>query len=206
MYIPKNMLMDDAAEVTAFIQQFSFAALVTSDLNISHLPFLFQPQEGEKGVLYGHMARANGQHKLMSGGRVVAIFNGPHAYVSPTWYQHQPAVPTWNYAAVHCYGELVILDDEQTEQLMHDIVAKYEPNLLDDKTLMPDDYLEKMRQAIVGFKIVVDDIQAKEKLGQHRKVGDQQGVFAALKQSAHLDAKQLAHYMELRGIGLGIED
>ncbi|WP_445945385.1 FMN-binding negative transcriptional regulator [Shewanella sp.] len=202
MYIPKNMLMDDVA-VAAFIQQFSFAALVTSDLNISHLPFLFQPQEGENGVLYGHMARANGQHKMTSGGRVVVIFNGPHAYVSPTWYQNQPAVPTWNYAAVHCYGELELLDGEQTEQLMRDTVAQYEPSLLDNKTLMPDEYLEKMRQAIVGFKIVVDDIQAKEKLGQHRKLGDQQGVFAALKQSAHLDAKQLAQYMELRGIGLG---
>jgi predicted FMN-binding regulatory protein PaiB len=70
------MLMDETA-VAAFIQQFSFGALVTADLNISHLPFLFQAQEGEKAVLYGHMARASGQHKLTSGGRVVVTFNGP---------------------------------------------------------------------------------------------------------------------------------
>lgn len=100
--------------------------------------------------------------------------------MSPTWYQNQPAVPTWNYAAVHCYGELELIAFEQTEPLMADMVTEYEQSLLDNKALIPDDYLEEMRQAIVGFKIVVDDIQAEE-LGQHRRVADQQGVFAALK-------------------------
>lgn len=90
------------------------------------------------------------------------VFSGAHAYISPTWYDAKPAVPTWNYAAVHCYGVASLLSDTETQDMLDKLVTKYEPKLLQDKQIMPDEYQQKLRQAIVGFKIVIDEIQAKK--------------------------------------------
>lgn len=205
MYTPPKMLMTNPDAVTAFIKQYNFGVMISASLNATHLPFVFEAKQGEKGVLYGHVSRANKHWQEIDQQRVVVIFSGAHAYISPTWYDATPAVPTWNYAAVHCYGVVNILSDAENQTVLDSLVAQHEPRLLHNKQLIPDEYQLRLRQAIVAFKIVLDDIQAKEKLGQHKSIADQQGVFAALSQSKNLDAQQLAAYMAARNIGTGQE-
>ena len=115
MYIPPAFRIEDASKLAAFIQQYSFATLVTHDGAApfaSHLPMLFHPQAGGHGTLLSHMARANPQWRhFASGAEVLAIFHGPHNYISPSWYQTGPAVPTWNYATVHAYGVPAVINE-----------------------------------------------------------------------------------------------
>jgi len=203
MYIPKSSEMTEDQAIRALISDNSFGVLISDDLTATHLPFIYDSEEGKRGCLYGHFAGANPHWKALENQRVLVIFSGPHSYISPTWYRSKPAVPTWNYAAVHCYGTLIPLNDEENEQAMNTLVEKYEPELLDAPDIMPPDYQLKLRQAVVGFKILVDEIHAKEKLGQHRKAADQEGVFSALRESNHADAKALASYMEKRKLGVG---
>ncbi len=203
MYIPTKMAMTDAQSIAEFISKFGFGALVSDNLNATHLPFILAPDEGAFGCLYGHFARANPHWEAAEGKRVMVLFNGPHSYISPTWYSSQPAVPTWNYAAVHCYGVLTLLNESENAQAMQQLVRKYEPELLEANEVMPEDYQARLRKAVVGFKIEIDAIHAKEKLGQHRKKEDQQGVYAALCNSDHADDRALAAYMKKRKLGLG---
>lgn len=154
-------------------------------------------------MLYGHVARANPHWKELEGQQVLVAFTGPHAYISPTWYQAPEAVPTWNYSAVHCYGTVEMLDAEETERAMKVLVNTFEPGLMEKRQLMPAEFVSKKRLAIVAFKIRLDDIQAKEKLGQHRSEDDQRGVLAALESSPRTDNQQLADYMKTRRVGTG---
>lgn len=204
MYTPKNMTMLGDSDIGAFIQTHGFGLLIDKSLSASHLPLIFEAQEGPMGVLYGHFAKANSQWKDLDGQDVLVVFSGPHAYISPTWYSAQPAVPTWNYAAVHCYGKVELLNADETTACVNELVAKYEPELLENKSLMPDDYQVRLSQAIVGFKLVITDIQAKEKLGQHRSAADQLGTHLGLSESRNPQDRLLADYMTQRGIGTGI--
>ncbi|AZG72350.1 FMN-binding negative transcriptional regulator [Shewanella livingstonensis] len=186
-----------------FIQQYGFAAVITDDLDCSHLPLLLAPLEGQHGTLYGHFARTNPHWKQAEGATVLCIFNGPHAYISPTWYDSQPAVPTWNYSVVHAKGRLELLDDATTVQVLESTIEQYEPSLLDNGGFIPQGYQDKLAKGIVGFKIVIDELQGKQKLGQHRHQRDQQGVAQGLSQSTRTDEKQLLDYMVRHNIGLG---
>ena len=197
------MEMAGVEAIRTFISSYGFGTLVSAELTATHLPLIYEPNDGKHGCLYGHFARANLHSEEVVNQRVLVIFNGPHSYISPSWYSSKPAVPTWNYAAVHCYGALELLSDEENERAMNQLVAKYEPELLDASEIMPLDYQSKLRQAVVGFKIIVDEIQAKEKLGQHRKLEDQKGVFSALNRSNHPDEAALSAYMKKRGLGIG---
>lgn len=203
MYIPKNMEMTESEAISKFISDYGFGILVSSDLLGTHLPLIYEPNEGKLGCLYGHFGKTNSHWETIESQRVMVVFNGPHSYISPTWYNAKPAVPTWNYAAVHCYGVVRLLNDEENEQAMNQLLAKYEPELLDAPEIMPFDYQARLRTAVVGFKITVDDIHAKEKLGQHRKIDDQEGVFSALRASTHPDAVALSLYMKKRKLGTG---
>src|SRR5688572_23601686 len=109
MYIPATFAETDRNKLFEFIEQYSFATLVSTsgaEPIASRLPFLFDRQAGPHGRLLGHMARANPQWKTADGTRVLVMFDGPHAYISPTWYESRQVVPTWNYVAVHAYGTL----------------------------------------------------------------------------------------------------
>src|SRR5215471_19198631 len=108
MYIPASFDVSDERILEWFIGRYAFATLITSSsagLSASHIPITLRKREG-RGCLIGHVARANGQWRTFDGkAEALAIFHGPHAYISPTWYATAPAVPTWNYAAVHAYGK-----------------------------------------------------------------------------------------------------
>lgn len=203
MYTPKNMQMTEADAIHSFISEFGFGTLLSQNLEATRLPLILDTSQGNKGIIIGHMARANPQWKNLSGMRVSVLFDGPHSYISPTWYASRPAVPTWNYASVQCFGIFQTLSSSDTLRAIDAVVRKYEPEVLRNVELMPAEYTNKLLKAVVGFKIEVDDIHAKEKLGQHKSIEDQRLVFAALASSQRQNAVELADYMKHRQIGTG---
>jgi transcriptional regulator len=202
MYVPSSFRIEDPARLADFIRQHGFATLVTSDGAAplaSHLPLQFHAQTGANGTLVGHMARANPQWKHFASGReVLAIFQGPHAYVSPAWYATAPAVPTWNYTAVHAYGvPSLITDHARIVGLLSEIVAAYESTR--DKPWPGDlheEYRDKMIQGIVAFEIALTLVEAKFKLSQNRPLADVQGVIDALLNSNDAGSVAVARLMQ----------
>ena len=205
MYIPPAFRVEDKARLAAFLHQHSFATLITHDGAApfaSHLPMLFRPDVGPHGTLTAHMARANPQWQHFANGReALAIFHGPHSYISPSWYEATPAVPTWNYAVVHAYGIPTIFDDhERIVSLLREIVFLYESAFEQPwRGELPDEYREKMIRGIVAFNIPLTRIDGKFKLGQNRSAADIQGVFRALSGSDNGDDRALAQLMLAEG-------
>ena len=201
MYIPPAFRIEDPAKLAAFIQHYSFATLITHDGATpfaSHLPMLFRPDLGSHGALVSHMARANPQWQhFSSDAEALAIFHGPHGYISPSWYQTGPAVPTWNYAAVHAYGVPAILTDhDRIVSLLRETVSLYEASFQKPwPGDLPDEYREKMIRGIIAFEIPVARIEGKFKLSQNRSAADIQGVIDALTRSPDPDSRDLAQLM-----------
>lgn len=197
MYIPPAFRVDDFEKIVAFIEANSFATLVTTDNGIPHatpLPLLF---DGEHKVLYGHLARANPQWRHFDDKEVLVMFSGPHAYVSPSWYEQELAVPTWNYTAVHAYGVPQIVEDEDTlTTMLRELIAKNESSRPEPWTGdLPADYWKRMIKGIVGFEIPVSRWEGKWKLNQNRSREDAQSVYAALSQSSQESDRELARVM-----------
>jgi transcriptional regulator len=190
-------------QAQALIESHPFGVLVGDDLQATHLPLLLNRDEGEFGTLYGHLARANPHWQALEGRRVLAIFSGPHAYVSPTWYATRPAVPTWNYAAVHAEGHFERLDGAATAALIERSLAHFEPGLLDDKAILDDAFRDRLLAGIVGFRMPIASLQGQAKLGQQRSAADQAGVAAGLGDSAAPEAQVLLQYMHEQALGTG---
>ena len=172
MYIPHHYKNEDLEEVKEFIRQNSFAILV-NQVNgkpwASHIPLELSENNQGEDILVGHIAKANPQWKSFgSGDKVLAIFNGPHSYVSSSWYKEEE-VPTWNYIAVHIYGQIVIQDQQALHKSLDALVNKYEKeskNPISINKLSP----KTMRQirGVVGFEISIAEIHAAYKLSQGR--------------------------------------
>ena len=203
MHIPDKWKMEPINKLYEFIHSYGFGTMVSTDLNASHLPLLLRENDGVQGVLYGHFARANSHWKNLEGEEVLIVFSGPHAYISPTWYEQQPSVPTWNYSAVHVKGVVELVDDDKTADILEETIKKYEPSLLKGDGFIPPEYKNKLAKGIVGFKIVIQECNGKEKLGQHRSIEDQKSVFCALNSTSNPDAKALQTYMKKYNIGVG---
>ncbi|MGR2737950.1 FMN-binding negative transcriptional regulator [Billgrantia sp. Q4P2] len=184
MYVPPSMRLK-RAQAWELIERHGFAALVDTDLQATHLPLLLERSEGDLGTLYGHFARANPHWKTLSNSRALAIFSGPHAYISPTW----------NYLAVHATGTLELLGTEATRELLDRSLAHFEPALLDSLS-REQGYLEKMQAGVVGFRLPIETLAGKAKLGRQRSEADQAGVEAALAESCDPQARQLWRYMQ----------
>ena len=139
----------------------------------------------ERNVLLGHMARANPQWQAFDGsGHALAIFHGPHAYVSPSWYaEPATAVPTWNYAVAHVHGRVELMrDTAETRALLEEMIARYEAGRAQPWRLQLEGRaLQAMLDAIVGFRLAVERIDVKLKLSQNRSVADRERVTAALR-------------------------
>ncbi|MFT6896250.1 MAG: transcriptional regulator [Paraglaciecola sp.] len=142
------------------------------------------------------MAKANGQYKSLDGQTVTVVFSGPHAYISPHYYQHKPAVPTWNYAAVHVQAKVTQLDISQNTQITTELMDIYEPQHRQEVDIYAADYVAKLNQMIVSFRLDIITLQGKLKLGQQRSEQDQIGVFKALNASLHASDKELASFMD----------
>ncbi len=203
MYVPGAFRIDDRSALFDFVDSHGFATLVSvveGALFASHVPLLLDRAEIR---LLGHLARANPQWKSFETGQeVLAIFSGPHAYVSPSWYATQPAVPTWNYAVVHIHGVPRLLSAENTGEVIDRLVDHYEkhrPNPWPNE--LPADFRSKMIAAIVGFEIPVRRIEGKFKLGQNRSAEDQAGMLEGLRRDGP-EAESLADFIdEVKGKG-----
>ena len=167
MYTPAHFSLDDPDEITALIRQNSFAVLVGPDADGittgTHLPFMYDPSVGKHGRLIAHMARANSHWQGFAPGvEVMVIFSGPHGYISPSWYADEPAVPTWNYTAVHAYGvPQVMEDDDAKRQMLHDLIAENEQHFDTPWTYEgPDEYMARMVRATVAFQIDITRLDA----------------------------------------------
>lgn len=193
MYIPKHFEQTDDATLWDFVTAHSFGALLTVAGGrpfVSHLPFLCD--RGAR-TLHCHMARANPQwQQLAASSRVLAIFAGPHGYISPTWYT-EPGVPTWNYAVVHAHGEARVVDDaDHARRHVEALAAKYEQGRA---APWSPDYDTRRLTGIVGIEIRVDDLEGKFKLSQNRSAADRAGVVAQLMASGRDNDVELAHLM-----------
>ena len=204
MYIPERFREDDMAVLQAFIREHSFGVLVTRGEDApfaTHLPFLFDASRGEYGLLSAHMARANPQWREFGrGGEALVIFAGPHAYVSPSWYDVALSVPTWNYAAVHAYGVPRIIEDrqlliEQLKTLIETHEAQFAQSWEFD---LPQDYIEKMMQGVVGFTLEITRLEGKFKMSQNRTPAEREKVIAAL-QIDHQDVADMMIGLKERG-------
>jgi transcriptional regulator len=204
MFIPNKFKMTELADKHKFIAEYGFGVVMSSasGLSATHLPFVLKKNEGEQGVLYAHCAKANPHWKSLEGQNVLVIFTGPHAYISPSWYNSKPAVPTWNYTAVHAYGVASLLNPQDTLNAVDQVVQKYEPQLLIDRDIVTDQIKHQMLAGIVGFKIELTKIEGKLKLGQNRSKADQAGIYKALNKSQDLNELDLAKYMQKQNIGV----
>jgi transcriptional regulator len=189
MYIPKAFCEDDIHTLHRFMRTYSFATLVTQHEGVpfaTHLPFLLDIERGIHGALLAHMARANPQwHDFNIAQEVLVIFQGPHAYISPSWYEVELSVPTWNYAVVHTYGfPRLIEDQEELSQLLKTLIQTHESQLEKPWPFqLPDDYVQNMMRGIVGFSIEITRIEGKFKLSQNRTEAERENVITALQAS-----------------------
>lgn len=183
MFIPPSFRVEDRAPLDDFMDRYSFATLVSVHGGVpfaSHVPLLL---DRTGNVLLGHLARANPQWEAFSSGiESLAIFHGPHAYISPSWYASAPAVPTWNYATVHVYGTPRLLTAERTREVVELTVRKYEGSRpVPWPNVMPEEFRERLLAAVVGFEMPIARIEGKFKLGQNRSGADQDGMLQALR-------------------------
>jgi transcriptional regulator len=201
MYIPPSFKVDDISVIRRFIHTHGFASVINTVDGIpyaSHLPVLLN--ENENGdVLRGHMARSNEQWKHFDGSReVLCIFQGPHAYISPSWYKTEGAVPTWNYTAVHAYGiPMIEFEETAVRQILNETTEKYESPMKEPwRMSLPEERLRALQNAIVGFSIRVTRFEAKFKLGQNRSGEDQNGMINGLMGSQYAGDRELAKFIE----------
>ena len=201
MYTPSAFREARLPELHAAIESIAFASLISTTvdgLQVSHIPLLLAPEEGSYGTLYGHVARANA-HAACSGAPSLAIFLGPHAYISAGWYPgkqtHGKEVPTWNYIAVHAHGILTTFDDPAAlRELLRKLTNRHERSMptpwrLDDA---PADFIDRNLKAIIGLRLTIDRLEGKWKLSQNRTNADRAGVLAGLDDQDDEASRQMA--------------
>lgn len=192
----------DAAATEGVIRDYPFAALITArapEPQISHLPLLFHSAPRPNGELIGHMARANPHWRQFADGPTLALFQGPHEYVSPSWYaEPEKAVPTWNYAVVHVYGRVeLVVDRAATIAILHEMIERFESGRPAPWRLQLEGrQLEAMVGAIVAFRMVIERVDTKLKLSQNRSAVDRQRVMAALRAEDTANASATADWMQ----------
>ena len=195
MYSPPYNQLEARAELVEFMRANNFALLVTGTggtLHGSHLPVMVQERD-EKLVLDMHMARNNAQWKEFFDDEVMVVFFGPHAYVSPRWYEEKERVPTWNYAAVHVYGIPKLVEDRNAKHAsQRRLVEAIDPQWLPKFDALRAEYVEQMLAGIVNFEIAVTRIETRWKLSQNRSRREQELIAAELDKSADSTERALA--------------
>ena len=194
MYTPKHFEQANPSTLWDFIEEHAFGTLLTivdGQPTLSHLPFL---PDRDAGVLHCHVARANSHwREIERASQVLAIFAGPHGYVSPTWYAERGGVPTWNYTVVHVYGSAQAVDDaERTRKHVEALAAKYERGR--PAPWVPE-YDARRLAGIVGIDVRVTKLEGKFKLSQNRSEADRARVVAALEASGSEAGAELARLM-----------
>jgi transcriptional regulator len=185
MYVPPHFAETDTARLHDFIERNSFGLLVSGVDGApfaTHLPLLLDRGAGPHGTLIGHVARANPQWRELPDRPALAVFSGPHAYVSPTWYEAENVVPTWNYVAVHATGPVQLVEDPgELFDIVRRTVERYEaaqprPWLLG----APSTFTDRLLAQIVGFRLPIERLEGKWKLSQNHPAERRAKVIAAL--------------------------
>ena len=205
MYRPAAFRQDDLTQLHAQIAASGLALLTSAGptgLQATHLPLLLVPEEGEFGTLYGHFARANPHWQTLAGQEALAVFSGPDAYVHPGWYpgkaEHGQVVPTWNYIAVHAWGQVETFDDTaRLLELLTRLTARHEAGRPQPWPLeeAPAEYIERQLRAIVGFALPIRRLEGQWKLSQNRQAADHTGVREGLAASDNPRDRELAARM-----------
>jgi len=204
MYLPRLNEETDPEVIDRFMRDHGFATLITTvgdTTEITHLPVELVRMDNGTRMLEGHLSRANPQWRhLEAGARALVIFSGPHAYISPTWYDHEN-VPTWNYMVVHAAGTpTLVADDAGLRDILVRLSRRYEPESSPPprfavETMTPA-YYQKEARGIVGFRITVETLQAKFKLSQNRHDRDHASIIGKLRERGDENSVQVAAAME----------
>jgi transcriptional regulator len=206
MYVPPHFAPEDRAAIYRMIRSARLATLVTlgsEGMEASHVPVLLDEEEGDRAAIRGHLARANPQWRRSSAETpALAIFLGPDAYVSPTWYQTKretgKVVPTWNYLAVHAYGRVEFFEDaDRLRAIVTALTQRHEGSRADPWAVSdaPADYIAAQLRGIIGFRLEIDRLEGKWKLSQNRPAVDRQGVVAGLEREGGPAEQALARAM-----------
>jgi len=195
VYSPPYNRVEDRSELVDFMRRNSFALLVTATGGVplaSHLPVIIA--DGAAGiVIHSHMAKNNPQWQEFFDDEVLVAFAGPHAYVSPRWYEDRERVPTWNYAAVHAYGKVTLTTDRAAKHAaQRELVAQLDPQWLPKFDALRAEYVEGMLNGIVTFDIAVTRLETRWKLSQNRGRREQELIAAALDRSDDPSVRALA--------------
>ena len=200
MYIHKINLWEDETEITEFIRKNAFATLVSQVKGrhwATHIPFVFGKNAAGHPVLQSHIAKANPQRQSIADQEeVLVIFQGPHAYISSSWYDHEN-VPTWNYQAVHIYGKIRVIEGEELMNHLKTLVDIYEsgrPNRVSVET-MSAAYVQSQVRAVVGFEIVIEEVHASAKLSQNRDDVNYSNIVAKLDECPFPREREIADEM-----------
>jgi transcriptional regulator len=211
VYVGSSFAERDTAELHAWIRAWSFATLVTSaggEPEATHLPLILDTERGGRGVLFGHVARANPVWKRFDGrAPALAVFHGPHAYVSAGWYPSTRQVPTWNYLAVHATGVPHVIEDAaKVFELLRELMRVNEralppgaravgagPRELAD---IPFAHLDRLSRGIVAFALPIEKLEGKKKLSQNKKPAEQRAVIEGLRAAGDPHSLAIAERME----------
>jgi transcriptional regulator len=198
MYIPAHFAETDVAALHGFIEQNPFGLLISQLDGVpfaTHLPFLL---DRSTNILLGHVAKPNPHWRQLVGQEVLCIFNGPHAYISPSWYEAEKTVPTWNYVAVHVYGRATLIEEPRERvALVQRLTERMEQSLPKPWTFDESDpHVHALAAGIVGFRIAVDRIEGKWKLNQNHSAERRRKVIARLREQGGDDANEIARRIE----------
>ncbi|WP_110630168.1 FMN-binding negative transcriptional regulator [Salinicola salarius] len=205
MYQPNQFRLDDPGALKQAIDQAPFATLVTQsekgELNADHLPLLFEAADGgsSPGTLRGHIARANPLASACVDRQALAIFHGPQAYITPSWYpakrEHGKVVPTWNYQVVHAHCQLRLIDDpDWLKALVTELTNRFErdretPWAVNDA---PAGFIDRMCRAIIGIELTIERLEGKRKASQHKPMEEREAILRGLRdESGYDDADSL---------------
>lgn len=200
MYIPKNFAFNDQEQLLEFLKANSFGLIVNGDAQMTpiatHLPFTVE-HASERLVLKSHFAKANNQWKSIEEKRVLVVFSGPHAYISPKNYEKTESVPTWNYVSVHVYGTVsLIWEREEILDVLTATINFYEKDYNEQWKTLPKEYIDRMVKGIVAFKLDVQEIQVVKKLSQNKTLTEQKRIINDLAGHNDVNDQALAWLMQ----------
>lgn len=206
MYIPSHFKEENPEALEQTIREYGFGMLIVADdqgIEVNHVPFhLSSPDENSVLYLQCHLARSNSVWKRLEGAKVLAVFKGPDAYISPSWYpgktEHGRVVPTWNYLAVHAEGiAKVVQDQDWLRRHLNNLTDQHESAMPDPWSVSdaPKDFTDRLMQAIVGIEIKIENLSGKLKASQNQPEGNRAGVKAALSKADKTDSKEMAKFI-----------
>ena len=204
MYIPEFNRIEDRDTSLAFLRANPFAVLISSVDGLpfaSHVPLTVTERSGQI-VLRGHVAKANPHWKsFQQPQESLVIFQGPHAYISPALYEIRESVPTWNYAAVHVYGRVTLVDEKQAREILEALIAEFDSSYAAQWASLSEEYRSRMLGHIVAFEMLASRLETKFKLSQNRTRAEQTNIVRALTNSGDSAVAGVAALMRQQGLG-----